>query len=226
MLRHPNPTCNPLGNVDLGPSPGCKGFTQPHPDALSPMGNQHSPRHAASATRLGPPPLALVISSGARSEHQARTVCFGAAVGTATRSTAGRRPATASTRPTGTTSWVSVPSSPQVSELNSGCGMAVKGAVDDNVAFAHKGQSSLWPLPGLAAKGPPCRASCALGIPGPVIPSCTVGISARISSGTTKTARSFCPRWGEARAVSDLLNEPPGSQPQRRSCCRCVNSEN
>ena len=61
--------------------------------------------------------------------HQARTVCFGAAVGAATRTTAGRRSATTSTRPTGTATTGSVRSSPQVSELNgqSGAGVAARG---------------------------------------------------------------------------------------------------
>ena len=51
--------------------------------------------------------------------RQARTVCFGAAVGTATRSTAGRRAAPTTTRRAGTTTWGSVPFCPQVSEFKS-----------------------------------------------------------------------------------------------------------
>ena len=51
--------------------------------------------------------------------RRARTACFGAAVGTTTRSTAGRRTATATRRTTGTTTSGSVLSCPQVSELNS-----------------------------------------------------------------------------------------------------------
>jgi len=51
--------------------------------------------------------------------HQARTVCFGAAVGTAGRTTAGRRIAATLTRRSAATSSGSAQSCPQVSELKS-----------------------------------------------------------------------------------------------------------
>ena len=50
--------------------------------------------------------------------RQARSVCVGAAVRATTRTSAGRRSAAPTTRPTGTTTSGSVPSCPQVSELN------------------------------------------------------------------------------------------------------------
>ena len=53
-----------------------------------------------------------------RGPRQARTVCFGAAVGATTRSAAGRRTATSTTRRTATTTSGSGPSCPQVSELS------------------------------------------------------------------------------------------------------------
>ena len=54
--------------------------------------------------------------------HQAGSVWFGVAVGTSTRASAGRRSATTTTRRTASTASGSVPSSPQVSELNSESG--------------------------------------------------------------------------------------------------------
>ena len=50
-------------------------------------------------------------------QRRARSVCFGAAVGPTTRSTAGRRTAATSTRRTATATSGSAPSCPQVSEL-------------------------------------------------------------------------------------------------------------
>ena len=59
-----------------------------------------------------------------KGHRQARTACFGAAVGTATPATAGQRTAAATTRRTGTSTAAagSVVSEPQVSELKNGTG--------------------------------------------------------------------------------------------------------
>jgi len=74
--------------------------------------------------------------------YQARTVCFAAAVGPTTRSTAGRRTATATSRPTTSTSSGSVPSCPQVSHEQKESG---KGGVSAAVG-SERGTSGDSPL--------------------------------------------------------------------------------
>jgi hypothetical protein len=79
-----------------------------------------------SGVGIGMGDIRVVLRQIAVVPHQAQIVCLGAAVGTAARSTAGRRTATTTPRPSGSTATVSVPFCPQVSELNNESGACAK----------------------------------------------------------------------------------------------------